>query len=338
MITRTRLIAFSGITTLLCQGAVLAAPPVSFDGWTASSGALDTSLSCGGAGVSCTTMVEDDGFIQEEITVDDYTYIRLIVTDPNADGAAGEQVFSSESFIPFAFNDEGISQGLATKQVIRDVAEGFVDQAEIQRSMMRFRDPGMRFPTDIQQATPPEEMWSVRLTQSFDRDDLNSTFQYTNWTEMVSSFPAATPDTNDVIGYTLSLSQEVPLNPDGATAGIDANARQGFEHRQAGGSAGNLPQEPFFPSLYFASAPITPAGEMTLGGDTVSWEEMQTVSTSWLVQTDLFNADNVAIQSQGVTNLTTGDSASQLSTSSSPAPVSPFDWDVPTFGAAPTLP
>ncbi|ALP52500.1 hypothetical protein Tel_04690 [Candidatus Tenderia electrophaga] len=336
MILNFRKIGFAGISTLLVSGMVSAAPPVNFDGWTASSGTIDTSLSCGGVDVACEVLSEDDGFIQEKVIVDDYEYIRVIVTDPGADGGAGDQAFVSESFVPFAILDEGISQGVAAKHVIRDAAEGFTDQAEIQRAMMRFRDPGMRDPNDIQVATPAEEMWTVRLTQSFDRDDLKSTFQFTNYTEMPSTPIFLVPDTNNVIGYSMSISQEVLLNPDG-TAAIDPNAAQGFEHRQSSGVMGNALIS--FPNNgFFASAPLTPAGDMTLGGDTVSWAQMQTVSTNWLVQSDLFNGDTAAIRYQNVTNHDTGATASELSTGVVATPATPFDWHEPTFGTEPSFP
>lgn len=337
MAQKLKIIGFAGISTLLISSAVTAAPPVNFDGWTASSGTIDTSLSCGGVGVTCQTLSEDDGFIQEKIIVDDYEYIRLIVTDPGADGGAADQAFVSEAFVPFAFKDEGISQGVAAKHVIRDVAEGFTDQAEVQRGMMRFRDPGMRDQNDLpSENTPAEEMWSVRLTQSFDRDDLISTFEYTNYTEMAASFPAATPDTNNVIGYSMSISQEVRLNPDG-TADIDPNASQGFEHRQSSGIMGNL-QVQFPGTNYFASAPLTPAGDMTLGGDTVSWGTNATVSTNWLVQSNLFDNNSAAIRYQNVTNHDSGATASELSTGAAATPATPFDWHEPTFGTEPSFP
>lgn len=328
---------FLGLSVILLPGVALAAAPVNYDGWTASSGTIDTSLSCSAAGVSsCKTLAEDDGFIQEEMIIDDYTYIRLIVTDPNADGAADEQAFTSESFVPFAFNDEGISQGVAAKNVVRDFAEGFTDQAEVQRSMMRFRDPGMNNPADLPGPTPAEEMWSIRLTQTFDRSDMQSVFMFENYTEM-ATFPAATPDTNNVIGYKMSISQVIPFDPTGS-GGLDPNAKQKFEHRQIAGAMGNFPIPLFFPSDYYAYAPLTPAGDMTLGGKTVSWSETDEVSTSWVVQTDLFDTSNVSVSAQTVTNLTTSDDASQTDTIAITPPVSPFDWDEPTFGPEPVFP
>ena len=326
-----------GLSAIVLPGVSTAAAPVNFDGWSASSGNIDTSLSCSAAGVtSCRTLAEDKGFIQEEMVVDDYTYIRLIVTDPNADGAPSDQGFVSESFVPFAFNNEGISQGLAAKQVVRDFAEGFTDQAEVQRAMMRFRDPGMKNPADLSGPTPADEMWSIRLTQTFDRSDLQSVFQFENYTAM-ATFPAATPDTNDVIGYKMSISQTIPFDPTGS-AGIDPDAKQKFEHRQIAGAAGNFPIPLFFPSSYYAYEPLTPAGDMTVGGKTVSWSETDAVSTSWVVQTDLFDTTNVSISSQTVTNLTTGDEASQTDTIAISPPVSPFDWHEPTFGPEPSFP
>ncbi len=339
MTTKYKALKLLGLSAVVLPSVSFAAAPINYDQWSADSGAINTTAACSAAGVSsCRTLAEDNGFIQQEIIVDDYAYIQLIVTDPNADGAADAQTFTSESFVPFAFVGQGISQGVAAKQNVRDEVEGFTDQVVLQRSMMRFRDPGIVSVGDINNLppTPAEEMFSIHLTQVFDRDDMQSTFDYINYTQM-TFFPAATPDTNDVIGSRMSISQIIPIDPTGSND-VDPNARQQFEHRASSGVMGNTSSPPLFPTNYYVSAPLTPAGSMTLGGDTVSWDEADTVSTNWLVQSDIVDADIIAVSVQNVISQTSGDEATELSTGGLTAPLSPFDWDEPTFGPEPIFP
>jgi len=336
-------IVIAGLAVALFPVVVMAAAPVGFDGWSVNSGTIDTSTSCGVSGVSCSTMAADNGFVEEKVVVNNYEYIRLVVTEAGATGDTSNLGFSTEFFLPFATASAGVSQGVASKQIVRDTAEGFTSQAELQRAMMRFRDPSLvTIPSD-NGGTLANEMWSVRLHQDFARTDMTSSFDFTDYTSMYLTAPAAMPDTDTVIGYTMAIAQNMPMNPDG-TANIDPNAKQHFETRKSSGYMGNIicPTGPFntwcTSSNYYASAPITPVGNMTLGGTTVNWAEAATVSTTWLAQTDMFDASKVSTQFQSVTDLDTSATASQTSTSGASAPVQPFSWDEPTFGLTPSFP
>lgn len=326
------LIAF-GFSTLCAPGLVLAAAPLAFDGWTTNaSGAVDTSSSCSSIpGVTCKTLASDKGFIQEEVTTPDYTYVRMIVTDPTGAGGPADKAFTAESFIPFATSSSGgATQGVASKQVLRDAAEGFTDVAEVQSAMMRFSNPAMFGFNQPATPTPATEMFKVRLTQTFDKADYQSTFKYTDYTQFASG--GVTPDTDEVIGHTMEISQTIPI-PNAP----NANAQQSFVHKQSGGYAGNTVPFPFpFGGNYFISEKITPAGSAVLNGKTITWADAETVATSYVAE----NTSGMATTAQNLSNITAGsvneDSAS-LTLTNVPTPTSPTVWPS-IFGTAPTFP
>jgi hypothetical protein len=323
---------------LVLPGMAMAVPPVNFDQWSATSGVIDTSAAC--AGITCTPIASDPGMLQEKlIDADGYEYIHLIITDKNADGAPGAQDFTSENFVPFSFNGVGNAQGLAAKQVVRDTAEGLTSTAEIQRAMMRLADPGGQTLD-----TNAADMWSVRLTQVFNKPELQSSFQYTGYTAFLTgfNFGVGMPDSDTVIGHITSISQSLPI-VNGATD-VDPNAQQQFVMSEAGGIKGNC--DSFFcmtdPGTFFAGAPITTAGSMTLDGTAVPWADENIIGTTWVAQTNMFDATYASVAAQTFTNFTSGSSASatatNLPTPLTPLGTTPFDWDETNLGTAPSFP
>lgn len=319
-----------GLSTICAPGFVLAAAPLAFDGWTTNAaGTIDTSVSCASKpGVTCKTLSSDKGFLQQEVKTPDYTYVRMIVTDPDGAGGPAGKAFAAETFIPFmTSSSNGATQGVASKQVVRDAVDGFTDQAEVQTGMMRFNNPAMYGFTPPASPTPATDMFKVRLSQTFDKPDYQSSFNYTNYTAFANA-PAQTPDTDNVIGHTLAMSQSIPL-PNAP----NATAKQLFVHKQAGGYAGNtLPQAFPFGGNYFANEKITSAGSATLNGKTISWADADTISTSYVAE----NTSNLATTAQALTNVTSSTSASQTLTNVT-TPTSPAVWPA-IFGAAPSFP
>lgn len=327
---KTNLLTTLGFSTICAPGLVLAAAPLAFDGWTTDAGGNITTgpNACPAINPTCSTntannktLASDAGFLQQEVQVDGYSYIRLIVTDPTGAGGPSTKGFSSEMYVPFATAAGGFSQGVAAKQVVRDAAQGFTDQAEVQTGMMRFKVPGItNLATQPSSPTPATEMFTVRLSQAFDKPDYKSTFDFTDYTAF--SVGGLTPDTDNVIGHTMAMTQTIPI-----TNAPNPNAKQTFIHREAGGYAGNaLP--PVFPGNYLISAPITTAGSLTIGGTPISWTTGQTVSTSFMTA----DTSGSFTSSQTVSNLSTGTQGSITD----PARLngSPFVWD-PVFGPTP---
>ncbi len=339
---------FIGLPLLCLASSVFAGPPVNYNGWTANDGVIDTAGSCG-TGITCTTMVEDAGFLIQQIDVKDpldssknYTYIRYIVADPTATGDTTNLGFTAETFIPFAYNSEGMSQGIASMQIMRDTTAGFEATAELQRSMMRFSNPAMRTITDEMSYTDPAEMYTMKLSQKITDPDNNyaDTFDYTHYTEF-AIVPSINPDSDKVIGRVLDISQQVAIGE-----AIDpASKQQFFEHKRRMGKTGNVEIKPGWAgsSNYLTEGtPISKAGSLTLGGDTVSWADGDEIVSNWLVQ-ELVMSDTNVLSHQSIENRTSPASyASETDIAKhKPTPiVTPFAWNqdaIDNFGPEPSL-
>jgi hypothetical protein len=107
-------------TSVLAGLAVIAIPytaqgALTFDSWSVSNGAI--SYTCP-TGITCTTLVSGEGFLQQEYNDGTNSYIQTIITDAAATGAptAGDLTYSDESFV----RATGTSAGIVGKQVISD--------------------------------------------------------------------------------------------------------------------------------------------------------------------------------------------------------------------------
>ncbi len=330
---------FLGLPLIFMAGGALANPPlVNFNGWSASAGAIDTTASCSTTGITCTTQVQDNGFLIEKVETADYTYLRFVVTDPNATGATSDLGFAAETFIPFAFNSgptSGITQGISSLQVIREAATGFESSAELQRSMMRFTNPALRVFTDMLEATPPEDMYSIKLSQTI-TDAANGyadTFDYLGYTAF-ATVPNMNPDSDVTIGLIMDITQQVDIGE-----AIDPTAKQQiFQQKRRMGVSGNIVTKPTFSNTnYFIEGnPLSTANNMTLGGTTVTWADGDEIVSNWLAQEDIMS-NTTALAHQTIENRTTGASAFQTDIST-PLPVTPFAWEPVNFGPEPSFP
>jgi len=255
--------------------AVQAGTPI----YTAPGSTPTDGFSCDDGNITCKVLVQDNGFIYEEITFThpngDQKYLRMVVVDDTVvDGDATNVSFSSESFVPFAIGGLGaFAQGLAVKQVVRDSQDNFVDVAEIQKGMLRLAPGFVPFGTN-NTPTPPDDAFTTKLSQTFSTADLDSSFGYTNYTQYAVAPIERNPDLNIIIGQETSLTQTVLL---GDNPGSTEPKKQAFEYRQVSGMKGthdpSLGLGNAFDSLYHFGAQLTMDGSMTLetypigGGD-----------------------------------------------------------------------
>jgi len=325
---------FLGLPLLCITGSVFAGPPVNYDGWSATGGTIDTTVSCSTAGITCTTQVQDDGFLIEEVKTADYTYLRFVVTDPNATGATTDLDFAAETFIPFAFQGDGISQGIAAKQVIREAASGFDSTAELQRAMMRFSNPAM---ANFGVTIPPtiaDDMYSIKLSQTIS-DPTNGyvdSFDYTGYTAF-ATVPNMNPDSDTTIGSIMDITQRVdigePIDP--------ASKQQYFEQKRRAGVSGNTVTEPFPSNGYFVEGtPLSTANNLTLNGTNVTWADGDEIVSTWLAQESIMS-DTTALTHQVIENRTTSTIAVETNFSAT-MPASPSAWEPVNFGTPPSLP
>ncbi len=335
---KKRCVIPSGLLLLLVliSGVVLAGPPVAYDGWTIgpgtidgqafAAGVIDTSASCNAPGISCRTLAQGDGFLQEEINDGSRTFFRVILTeqgamgDPSLSGANAELSFIAETYTPFATTgDTACSgqaaqdcQGLAAKHVVRDLSEGFETTALIQRNFAKSN------------ATDLDGMYNIDISQTLDITDstglaFRDSFAYRNWTSWEctgggGSFTCS--NTLPVIGYELRSSQTVYTGI-GEKQAFSHIASAGYKGRQAGG--------------FFMSEPVRSVnGQLTLDGTTVPWNRTDDINTTWVGANTM---SNFAFQS--VQNTTTSSSASQSQLDGSL--LDPFAWDLDAFGGQPTF-
>ena len=259
-------------------------PPVSYGQWSASGGTISDSA-CGGVGVSCTLIAEDDGFRYEYIETPDGTFSRLILTDSGASGDSSTLSFASENFTPFlqrfgnssAFELPGsglIAQGVAGQQVIRDGS--MESSAEIQRGFAR--DLSTAGLGSEEQAT---NAWGIKLLQTNVDPDITSGFSAIVYNE-VNTLPAATPDSDAVRGKAIDIWQTVTDTTTGDKQEFDYRTREGYKGWH------------FF---LCCTDPLTKGGSVTLDGTTVSWAPGEAVSAVWIgsnINGDLFGYESVS--------------------------------------------
>jgi len=346
------------VSSLFITSNAFAKPPTAYDNWSITGGVVDTSVSCADANITCRVLVEDDGFMYEEVTRTDVNkiYHRLIVTD-EPDGTPADLTFASESFIPFAIVDVGIDQGVAVKQYVRDPSDPtFEDVAEIQKAFLRL-DPtfvptfGQTSGTSGGDPTPVDESFTTKLKQTFGTGtDLESNFEYLNFTQFKVGQATSTPDTDEVIGQKVTVSQTALIGNPG-----DTNTKQAFEFRQANGIKGTDATGSGFDANYHFGQALSLAGSMTVetydnlyDGSTVSYLPQNDIAVTWVAQSDNVDfsgsggggsgATGAGFAYQLVENRTNGTSGQERYLNfidGDRATIDPFDWDVNNFGAEP---
>ncbi len=269
--------------------AAVAVPPqmgagYNYDGWTVSGGTIDSSASCTAPGVSaCKTLSQDKGFLQEEVFLDNgQHYIRVLMTEPNAtgdpalNGNSANLSFATETFTPFLTNSECSSiagtlpngfqdcQGLAAKQVVRDLTTGFESTATVQRN----------FPKSLAEPNL-DGAFNIELSQTIDTIDpatglaFKSGFDYTQYTAWECDISGTCANSTE-IGKKMDISETVFMDPLDATKKQEfrQGVRTGWKGRQSGG--------------FFKSAPIVATDSVVLGGRTINGITTGTpTSLSW---------------------------------------------------------
>jgi len=255
-----------------------------YDGWKVTGGVIDSSASCTAPGVSsCKTLSQDNGFLQEEVLLDNgQHYIRVLMSEANAtgdpalSGTSANLAFATETFTPFLTNSECSSiagtlpngfqdcQGLAAKQVVRDLAAGFESTAIVQRNFPKsLSEPNLdgAFNIDLSQTINSiVPATGLAFLSGFDYS------QYTSWECGISGSCSGGTE----IGKKMDLSETVFLDPFDATKKQEfrQGLRDGWKGRQSGG--------------WFKSDPIVATDSLSLGGRTINGTTTGTpTSFSW---------------------------------------------------------
>lgn len=113
----------AGSLALVLSGTAMAAgAPGGFDNWTVNAtGVISATATgiCTTAGTVCTSVVNGDGFLQQQVTLSDGTrYIRTMIAEgfDTAGGSLANLKFASEDFVRMG----GAAQGLASKMNIKE--------------------------------------------------------------------------------------------------------------------------------------------------------------------------------------------------------------------------
>ena len=298
----SRLCRFLIQTSLFIPTAVFAASPIGFDGWSVNQGVIDTSNSCTN-GISCNTIAEDDGFLYQEVITAQGTFYRTIITESGATGNAGTLGFADESFVPVN-NLSGTD--ISDKQVVRDSANGFDSTTMIDR------DPFINGAGDMVNPL------IVDINQSLMSDGLSSEFHLLQNDAVVGD--------NSYFGKTMDISQSIVMPTDTASDGFQS----GFDLRERDGwQISEVNNE-------LALDPFSPAGSMTLGNKTVSWDDGDRIRSTWIASVNK-DVSNQGFAVQKIENLTQMTSAQQIDTNAGTV-IDPFVWEQNTFGTAPSLP
>lgn len=285
--------------SLFAPTVLLAANPIGFDGWNVTNGVIDASASCGGT-TTCTTMVEDDGFLQQQVVTPEGTFFRTIITESGATGQASSLGFATETLIP---QDNLTSFDMSTKQAIREPANGFSSIAIIDRDPY-FNAQGVLVDPLI-----------VDLKQTLATDEINANFRLLQH-EAVAGLDTYYGKSMDI---DQSLSGPTAKSANGFKTQFDMRKRSGVQVSRVNNE---LQTDPF-----------TPAGSMTLDNQQIGWNAGDSVKSVWVAtRNDELDITGSAIQS--IENLSQGTSAKIVALDVNTV-LDPFDWDSATFDAAP---
>lgn len=286
-----------------------AAAPVTFDGWSVSNGTIDTTTSCSATGVTCTTLVQDDGFLQQEVTTPEGRYYRTIITDTGATGAPADLGFTEENFIPV---NGTLGTQISDKQAIRDSGSNFNSVSHIERAPVLDNDGNLI------------DMFSMQVSQTMNEGPFSNEF------ELAQYSAEGHPTLGPVSGRSLDINQAMVFSDD-----EDPFVHmQEFDHRQRSG------WKPELVEGVLTVAPVTPAGSMDLSHGDLIWNEGDPVTSTWFAQVDESEeTGNFSYQKVGRTDPDTdAKTSTSLMLLDPPAPIDPFDWDADTFGTAPSAP
>ncbi len=112
----------AGSLALVLSGTAMAAgAPGGFDNWTVNGSGVVTATTgvCAIVGTTCATVVNGNGFLQQEVTMSDGTrYVRTMIAEgyATAGGSLANLTFASEDFVRMG----GAAQGLASKMNIKE--------------------------------------------------------------------------------------------------------------------------------------------------------------------------------------------------------------------------
>lgn len=322
------------VKSLALVGATAALLPISsamaagpgFDSIVVNSGTTGTLSGCPAAATSCKTLIDGEGFLQQEVVVGANTFIQTVIIDPLTAGVVGTTdvttlAFSDITFIQMAGSSNGIA-GLQT--LMDDPADGTGDlfNATSELAIGTWADNGG---ADLQ---------------------IDQTFRNNGGTGVAIGAAGATQTEDDFVnsfslgvnldgaglatGKTMDMTQDVGMSD--PTVSAPGNDFQRFVIRQRSGDLLSVA----------GGVTLTPNATSPGTGGSVNWLAPDDVMFAWLGQrVGLGGLGTSTFGFESVENFTPGanlGSASTFSTTSTNVTASPFAWDAGNFGVAPTLP
>jgi hypothetical protein len=319
---------------------------VNFDGWTVSDGVIDATCPTMVGVTSCEPSVEDNGFLQRIIVMDDgKKYIQRIVTDPGANGDPTQEVFTANS-LSFAMEDfvemnrdytanpiKYASHGVTTKftlaesKIVGDIEERFSYK-------VRF-DSGPQFDTGPAIAGGTEFPW-----QDWAYGNTTTTIQQIDWSQLSNPeelfFSSATIKNTP---NNISIRPEHILDQ---RVNLDAGDSQQFHYHLLQGSQQQT-------SHTLADPFILPGGS---NGGNIAWAVGDALSATWIGQSMVnaglpdktspefsytsFDKQNAGLATTGSNPIPTTNQYAYTSLTSL-AGADPAAWLLDPFGAAPTM-
>jgi len=301
---------------------------LTFDSWAVTTGTI--AYTCP-AGITCTTLVSGDGFLQQQYTDSGSgtVYIQTIVTEAGATGTGGSAGvnYSDESFIQTG----GSTSGIAGKQTMADTAFNFTGSSQLY--------------TGWATSEPGAAAGNLQIAQGFtDAGTAVAGDEFTSSFGLNINLDTAGNQT----GKTMSISQ-VAWMGDGATANTTDVQSFVIEQRQGDLLASANSQ---LNGFQLGNTSFDSAG--TPLPSPVTWVAGDNVMVVWLGQRVSDGSAGGGLSTFGYESVTASTTATlpgtptatTFSTSTTDPVVdntvttaSPFNWDsATTSGAAPVLP
>ncbi len=311
----------------------LAGPPIAFDGWSASNGAIAAGCP---AGFQCEVIGASNGFMQRNITsaATGTSYVQTIVAGPNANG-------SPIAGLPFS--DEGFIRGggsASTGSEIPDPSPPSIAVSGIaDKQVIRLQNSTANATQSFDYRALIQTGWAAE--SGVPNVDIRQSISETSNTNKQFEATTLIQSNNDVNGNQTGLRLDYEtyfVQPQGS------DQRGGIEDAE---NQGNNQEANMVVLRQRSGDMLTSSGSASLAnGRSISWQAGDSVATTWFGQRMSLGGDckrenrpRMRCQMQhGFQSLDNASDNSQQVSEMRPSTNGPFTWWSNPFGPQPVMP